>query len=470
LSCQSCHFGEIALISHIAVIVTCHEPHLKWLPEALASIDRQRPEPAERVIVFDRCQPPPAPNSHWRHIEGDWGGPSRARNAGVAATGAPWLVFWDADNVMAEGYLAAMQHATDTAASDLGIVYPDIQYCDEWLTPQWFWTLPAWDYWAMRAENCVDTASAWRREAVDVAGGWSDRVGAFEDYALALDVTALGWKAAKLNGPPIVYRVHPEGIVQQQLRHERVLTELWRARSLGVVSLLAGRDETFERWVNFLLNAELPSKTALYVVDNSGRPEFTRKALDACQRIASIRGLPHMSFIPIGQVYQPALAEPYLEKCRHLHVARLYAAMFPRVTEDLVLTLEDDMEPPLDAVRRLGEDIGYGTRANIGVVSAAYAMPHNPSEVCAGYGNEGWGPSVRWEQLAAEPLDVGYVGGGCTVWANWALHGYPVHLRWNESLGWDGVLCQALKHKGYRVRLHGGVRCQHHIHGRVREV
>jgi hypothetical protein len=129
-----------------------------------------------------------------------------------------------------------------------------------------------------------------------------------------------------------------------------------------------------------------------------------------------------------------------------LHIARLYASIFPRVIEDLVLTLEDDMEPPSDAVRSLGEDIGYRTRGNIGVVGAAYTMPYNPSEVCAGY-------------------DVGCVGGGCTVWANWALHSYPVHLRWNELLGWDGVLCTALRHKGYRVRLHGGVRCQHYVHG-----
>jgi hypothetical protein len=180
--------------------------------------------------------------------------------------------------------------------------------------------------------------------------------------------------------------------------------------------------------------------------------------------------LSHVTFVSSGQPYQAAPAEIYLEKARHLHIARLYAAVLPRVSEDLVLTLEDDIEPPLDAVRRLGEDIGYRTRGNIGVVAATYAMPYNDSEVCAGYGPDGWGPTVRWEGLPVEPFDVGCVGGGCTVWANWALHRYPVHVRWNEPLGWDGVLCTALRRKGYRVRLHGGVRCQHYVHGRVQEV
>jgi hypothetical protein len=456
-------------VSEIAVIVTCHEPYLKWLPEAIASIDRQMPKPVERVVIFDQCKSPALNDDGWRFIEGNWGHPSGARNAGIAATRTPWLVFWDADNVMAQDYIAAMQRAIDRASSDVGIIYPDIQFCDERLTPRTYWTLPPWDYWGMRAENCIDTASAWRREAIDAVGGWSDRTMAFDDYALALDITALGWKATKLEGPPILMRVHSESRAQKQHSNGGVLADLWRARSLAVVSLLAGRDETFGRWVNFLLHAELPSKTALYVVDNSGRPDFTRMAFDACQRIASMRGLSHVTFASSGQAYQAAPSELYLEKRRHLHIARLYASVFPRVIEDLVLTLEDDIEPPLDAVRRLGEDIGYRTRGNIGVVAATYAMPYNEREVCAGYGPDSWGPTVRWEGLPVEPFDVGCVGGGCAMWANWALHSYPVHLRWNELLGWDGVLCTALRHKGYRVRLHGSVRCQHYVHGRMKD-
>jgi glycosyltransferase involved in cell wall biosynthesis len=456
------------LVSDIAMIVTCHDTYLKWLPEAMASIDHQIPTPAERLAIFDRCQAP-AVKDGWRFIEGDWGHPSRARNAGIAATRAPWLVFWDADNVMAEGYIAAMQRAIDRASSDCGIIYPDIQLCDERLTRQTYWTLPPWDYWGMRAENCIDTASAWRRAAIEIAGGWLDRTEAFEDYALALDITALGWKAMKLDGPPILMRIHSEGRMQRQSSNGGTVTDLWRARSLAMVSLLAGRDATFGRWVNFLLHADLPCKIGLYVVDNSGRPDFMRMAFDACQRIAGVRGLSHVTFVSSGQPYQAAPSEIYLEKTRHLHIAQLYASVLPRVSEDLVLTLEDDIDPPLDAVRRLVEDIGYGTRDNIGVVAATYAMPHNASEVCAGYGPDGWGPTVRWEGLPDEPFDVGCVGGGCTVWANGALHGYPLHVRWNELLGWDAVLCTAMRQRGYRVRLHGGVRCQHYVHGRMQD-
>jgi hypothetical protein len=384
-------------------------------------------------------------------------------------TRAPWLIFWDADDVMADGYLAATQRAISAAPPDLGIIYPDIRYCDEYLEPQAFWSMPPWDYWALRAENFITAQSTWRRVALEIVGGWKDRAGAHEDFELALEVTALGWKAAKLEGPPILARNHSDSRMSERRREAGILNDLWKARSLGIVSLLAGRDDTFARWAEFLLHAELPPKTALYVVDNSGRAEFMGKAFDACQRIADERRMLHLDFSCLGQAYRPADSEPYLERRRHQHVASLYAAVFPRVGEDLILSLEDDVEAPLDAVRRLGEEIGYRSRGAVGVVAASYSMPHEPGMVCAGLGDEAWQTLIRWEQVPGCLMDVGFVGGGCAVWANWALRGYPIHLRWDPILilGWDGVLCQALRRRGYRVVLHGGVRCRHHVHGQV---
>jgi hypothetical protein len=152
---------------------------------------------------------------------------------------------------------------------------------------------------------------------------------------------------------------------------------------------------------------------------------------------------------------------------RHQHVARLYASVLPRVTEDTLLTLEDDMAPTSDAARRLADELGYGK--NLGVVAATYAMPHNEKEVCAGDSHDGgWGHTPRWEEVPGAPIDVGCVGGGCTLWANWAIRNSPIRLRWEQFLGWDAVLCLDVRRRGYKVRLHGGVRCNHHIHGKMK--
>jgi hypothetical protein len=454
-------------MSDLAVVVTCHAPYLRWLPELLGSVDRQAPQPAERVLVLDGCDGPRGDGGRWRRIHGAWRHPGGARNAGLAVTRAPWVTFWDADNVMADGYVAAAQRAIGAAPSGVGILYPDIRYCDERLAPGEYRAMPAWDYWGLRAENCVDTASAWRRDAVDVVGAWPEDTEGLDDYALALRVTAAGWTAAKLDGPPVMMRRHRG----QRHRGSALLTNIWRARSLAIVSLLAGRDDTLAGWASFLLEAELPPRTALYVVDNSGRPEFTRKAFDTCQEIAASRHLSHLDFASLGRAYRPAAGESWFAAARHLHVARLYASVVPRAREDLVLTLEDDMDPPRDAARRLGEEVGFRGHGNVGVAAAAYPLAHDDRAVCAGWGDAGgdrWGPSVGWEQVSGGAMEVAFVGGGCSVWANWAVRGYPVHLRWRHQLGWDAVLCVALRRRGYRVRLHGGVRCGHHVHGRLR--
>ena len=64
-------------------------------------------------------------------------------------------------------------------------------------------------------------------------------------------------------------------------------------------------------------------------------------------------------------------------------------------------------------------------------------------------------------------MDVGFVGGGCTVWANWVLRGDPVNFWWDRGLGWDATLSIHVRNKGFRVQLHAGVRCRHHLHGTV---
>jgi glycosyltransferase involved in cell wall biosynthesis len=446
----------------IALIVTCHEPYRSLLPGALTSIDRQSVGPAERVVVFDGCRPSSFVGDEWRCVAGDWGHPSAARNAGLNATTAPWLIFLDADNVAPPGYLEAVQRAIAAAPSNLAIIYPDIQYTDEALTPRARWEMPAWDYWQMRRQNCVDTSSAWRREAMEVLGGWP-RVDFHEDYVLALSITAAGWKADRLDGPAILMREHGHGR-RAVLRHRGggLLTHIWKARSLGIVSLFAGRPSTLDRWMKFLLAAELPPNTGLYIVDNSGRSEFTRRVYEIGMLIASERNLSHFDVAVVGESYELNAREPYLTKVRHAHIAQLYAAVLPRITEDLVLTLEDDVEPPPDAVRKLGEEVGYPARANVGVVAAAYPSPVAPAQVCAGLGPAGWGGAIGWRDLPPRPLDVACVGGGCAVWANWALRECPPHVQWRMKLGWDGVLCTELSRRGYHVWLHGGVRCHHH--------
>jgi hypothetical protein len=457
----------------VAVVVASDGQHAGWLSAALRSIETQLPKPTERCVVVD--SPDGAAilsaldadfsRQGWIVRYGCWGDPAAARDEGTAATRSPWVVFWDADNVMPSGFLAAIQEAIRHAEPNVGIVYSDIKYVDEDLNNGTLWRVPDYDYWKLREANYIDTASAWRREALELVGGWPRGFGTFEDYALALEVTRRGWLAQRRPAPPIVMRQHSGTRMKTRARDGGHLSDLWQARSLAIVSLLAGRSTTYSRWEYFLRTAELPRHTALYVVDNGGNAEFTRRVHHTCQALATQRQLDHVSISVQPGPYQGRNDEPFVAE-RHLHIARLYAGLLPKISEDLIFTLEDDMEPPPDAIRRLAEQIGPHSTGNCAAVAGAYDSANGA--LCAGRPDGGWGSPIYWHQLSDEPIDVGCVGGGCTLWANWALSTQPVPFRGSESLGWDASLCHAMRRRGYGIRLHGGVRCAHHVHGVLR--
>ena len=130
----------------------------------------------------------------WVVRQGCWGDPSMARNEGLAATGSPWVVFWDADNVMPEGFLAAVYTRRSSVRIRTSGLFTLTS--NTW-TRTWKTRLCGRFRTAITggcAEgNCVDTASAWRRQALKLCGGWPYGFGAFEDYALVLELTRRGW-------------------------------------------------------------------------------------------------------------------------------------------------------------------------------------------------------------------------------------------------------------------------------------
>jgi len=458
----------------IAVVVVWGGEHPEWLAAAARSIDSQVPAPAERCLVVDCDRDAALADAReavggpdgWVIRQGCWREPAAARNDGAAATSSAWVVFWDADNLMPPGFLATVRREIRTCAADVGIIYSDIEYMSENGQRRGLWRVPDWDYWTLRKGNYIDTAAAWRREALELAGGWPGGLKSHEDYALALAITRRGWQARRRPGPPIGKREHPASRTAASKRNGGPAADLWQARSLAIVSLLAGRNSTYDRWERFLRTAQLPRHAALYVVDNGGDPAFSSRVRRTCGELSASGRLEQVSVSVRPQRYTGQANEGYFTRQRHLHIARLYADVLPTVREDLVLTLEDDVEPPPDAIRRLAEQYPSDPDGNRAAVGAAYDMADGA--LCAGRADGGWGSPIYWHQVTDQPMDVGSVGGGCTLWANWGLAGQPVSFLWSEGLGWDGSLCAALRKRGYRIQVHGGVRCTHHIHGAIR--
>jgi hypothetical protein len=444
----------------VAVVVTCHEPYLKWLPGCLQSIDQQGPWRGERVVVFDGCQGQGATvPAGWKGQWGTYGGAAGAREAGLRLVRSPWVIWFDADNLMPPGYLAAAERACENIAHNVGMIYPDIAYHDVSLRYLHERLMPAWSLHELWRCNFVDTASCWRTEAVIGAGGWITPW-SFQDWDLALRLAERGWTGRPLRGPSLTYRYHGGSQSAAQVDCDRAGGLEMEVRPVGIVTLLAGRRKLLGRWLNWLRKAELPRRCALYVIDNSGDARWGRRARDRVEALGR--------FESVAWLREETSPGPS-EFARHQHVARLYNAALTRVREPLVATLEDDVEPPLDGLRKLwAAMVGRG---NVGAMGAAYACPGNRHLACASMSSEAWvDPPGLMDAGRGQPLEVGMIGGGFTLYGNWDVQrALPLQAELPAAgvLGWDALLSRRIRQAGHAILLHGGVQAAHHVHGEV---
>lgn len=462
------HANAQRLHASLAVVVVTHKPYLHFLKECLRSVEAQTIQPTELVLACDSCEPPSwVSRTRWNVIRGTWGNPNPARNAGIAHTTSEWIVFFDADNVMVPDYLEKMRAAIRAAPSHVGFIYPDIQYCDAKLQRTRLIKLRQWEYWDARNRLWFDTSSAWRRTAIEMVRGFNTTLSCFDDYNLVMATSRLGWKGKAL-GHPVLMREHgarlrrsTAGLVLNDGRREKAM---WDIRSLGIVTVFAGRHHLAEDWMNVLQHVTLPPHASLYILDNSDSPTF-HNLLHHFGKELSNR-FARISITKFGEPYPINPDEPYLTWERMHHVATLYNHILPHVTDDLVAILEDDVVPPPDAFLRLTHslmpDQGFGA------VGAVYRSGEYPDHVCAAHAKDYWRDVPRFDAFPHMLVEVGFVGAGCTVYKNSALRKclpvIPCTLRGHPT-GWDGFLSYKLREHGYKIGCDGRVRCQHNAWG-----
>jgi glycosyltransferase involved in cell wall biosynthesis len=451
----------------IAVVITCHDKYLKYLDDTISHVENQTLKPIQRIIAYDgvdyevvsvdlRKKYP-----FWHVIGGCFGSPNPLRNKALEICRADWVVFSDADDFMHKDYVLNIAETIGKGIDNIGILYGDLWFSNGKI----FKTPDVHDYWQLRLSNYVSAASAWRVEALQAAGGWQNTA-CYDDWTVALKITEHGWKTKKLS-VPILCRYHDVHRRDDSGTKEMV-HKLYR--SYAIVTLLSGREDCFGHWLNWIRNEPMPKNTTLFILDNSRSVNFTEMARgkinSACCRLE----------IQLAYITDDRTCDLQSDPLsRHRHVPGLYNRILPLITEDMVLTLEDDVLPPAGAFFKLINSFRVGVKT--GAVSAVYPSRSGENRIVGAFGNtnevktkEGdyWRNMLTLDDInhAEGLISVDFIGGGFVLWHNALIKRFlPFRfLNWfGKASGWDSQLSRNIRNAGYSLQIDPSIICEHNF-------
>lgn len=140
-----------------------------------------------------------------------------ARNTGIQATDAQYIVCLDSDDMIEPTYIETCLKALQ-ADQGIGVVYTGVQTLEQQdgSNHRRIWTdWPTPFNWDWMAENhipfntSIPTASMYRREFWRRAGGYDEGIASAEDLEFWMRALSCGWEAVKCTSEPLfIYRRH----------------------------------------------------------------------------------------------------------------------------------------------------------------------------------------------------------------------------------------------------------------------
>ena len=342
---------------HASVAIISHN-YGRFLAESIDSVLAQTLPAGEVVVVDDGSTDNTAEVAARyaargvRYVRVDTGCVWTNRLRIIDALQGVWVLCLDADNALPPRYLEAAV-AAGSVDPRCGVVYPSLErFGDDnrfvdFSQPRG----------PVSVRNHIDAAAVYRREAVlqaDVAGLTPRLIGTAEDWLLARRVLANGWTEAH-NPEPVRYRVHGDNKHAGDKSRNYYDDAGLEFEPVTIVVPLSGRRECWPRLVDWFNWQTWPERQCrIVLIDNSHCPEF-----EGVVR----RWIANTDFGDVryqrSTIGRPGLADeqrtdrPEHDREVHRTVAAIYNRAFAEASTDYVLTLEDDIEPPLDVIERL---------------------------------------------------------------------------------------------------------------------
>lgn len=448
----------------ISIVLTCHTEYLKYLLDCVNSINKQKIQPKQKILVLDNVD---VFNDKiynlngWQIIQGDWGNPNVARNIGLKQCKTEWVIFFDADNIMMDDYISSLSEYKNKVDNNIAFIYKDIllKYGEKTIKHS---LVQNWDYWNLREGNFIDTSSLWRVQAIDNINGWNENIENEDDYNLVLRLSGQGWNGEYLSSQPGALHISHQKEGRWFKNYDKIMESLFNSYSFSIISLLSGRKTVYNKWVEAIMNTKKPTYLNLVLLDDSHDEKFHNNL----KNLYKLDGFQNINIIK--SPFVPQQISTLIDK--HKRVAKLYNHVLTNINTDFILTIEDDVIIPINTIEylfsvfkpkhmTLNKNVLY-----YGAVGGLYQSPSNSELAVAALDNDKWENMPKYKDSFYKIVDVGFIGGGCSMWFNGALkQALPMQPKIinNKLYGWDSDVCNKIKKAGYSICLNGNVICNH---------
>lgn len=365
----------------VGVVVATHN-RAHYLPIALQSIFDQTHKP-ERVLVVDDgstdntrdiCRHWPVEYHHVDFGKGEQCCYAKRYGFELLTKSLPYVCCIDSDDWIDANYLAAL---LDTMESDcrVGVAYPLL---DQFGERTGVVDHPYGDGSILARTNIAPSTSLMRSDALIQIGGWP-LVGKteHEDWSAWRRMRAHGWRLKQCRETRYHWRRHADSQTfrfRGQGDHVKHWCHTLDYEDVLTIAIpFCGRHRTLGRLTEWLEKQTHPhGLTRLLFFDNSGCVSFSRKIrqwLSTCDYGA-------YTYFPCRLRAQPGKSNADTadddRKANAIAVNHRCAGNWNRIAQlvqtDLILCLEDDIIPPVNAIERLL----HAMRQDTAAVAAAY--------------------------------------------------------------------------------------------------
>ena len=219
----------------VSVVMPCYNDS-KYLKEAVDSVLGQSYPNVELIIIDDGSDDAAtladlkelAEKDNVRVLFADHGGPSAARNFGIAQANGSYILPVDSDDRIAPDYIAK---AVPVLQSDdnIGIVYCRAELFGERSGP---WDLGDFSMARMLVRNQIFVSALFRKADWQAVGGFAEQYkSGIEDYDFWLSILELGRSVVRLDEVLFFYRIKPVSrttkLTDDQSQAEQMTKEIY---------------------------------------------------------------------------------------------------------------------------------------------------------------------------------------------------------------------------------------------------